>query len=335
MSDRITSISKLEKVIGTTPGPRDLKVIDHLDENALLWISESTCFFACIFDKQLGVFTTIGGGQPGFVSADAGYLNIPTDYCDHAEQLQAGRDWGSLFLVPTLNETLRVNGMIESVAEGIARIKVLECFLHCAKALMRSNFWLPTSMDEKAIDAKPFLAKTIFMLVASSDKDGHADISPKGDVAGKLLRDYGESVWYPERPGNRRVDGYRNILSQPRIEILALIPGDTTILRLSGSARLSTDKAIRQDFAVNDKMPVMATEIHSHVMAIEQSSALKRAQLWPAEAPPITLNGADIFKAHIKLSKMKGIGAQLAKKAIDIPGAFEKALEIDYKINQY
>lgn len=335
MSDLITTVSRLEKIIGVTPGPRDLKVIDHLDENALRWISVATCFFACLYDRKEGVFASIGGGEPGFVAADAGCLKIPVDAMDHPERVQVGKGWGSLFLVPTMKETLRVNGVVESLEDGVASVKVIECFLHCAKALMRSNFWLPTATQEAAMDAPSFLAATTFMLVASSDSDGYADISPKGDVAGKLLRAVGESVWYPERPGNRRVDGYRNMLSQPQIDILAMIPGDTSVLRLSGTTRLFTDKAMRQDFAVDNKLPSMVTEVQSAAITIEQSPALKRANLWPAEAPSIAFKGADIFKAHIKLSKMNGIGAKIAKKAVEIPGAFEKALEFDYKNNQY
>lgn len=335
MSDSITTVSELEKLIGRTPGPRDLKVIDHLDEQALRWISISNCLFVCLFDEKEGIFATIGGGKPGFIRAETNHLIVPLNAIDHPENLQQGKGWGSLFLVPTLNETLRVNGVIESVEKDTVTVKVVECYLHCAKALMRSNFWQPTTTMESVSDTDSFLATTTFMVVASSDELAQADISPKGDFAGKLLCQYAQSVWYPERPGNRRVDGYRNMLRQPKIEILALIPGDTTVLRLSGSANLSINENIRKDFAVKNKIPTMVTEVHSQTMTIEHSPALKRAELWPAKAPGIEIKGADIFKAHIKLSKLEGIQAKLAKKAVTIPGAFEKALEIDYQKNQY
>lgn len=335
MSHSITTITELENCIGKTSGPKDLKVIDHLDEHALRWISVSTCMFVSLADTQGEVFATIGGGAPGFVRTGATHLKIPLNLLDHPESLQPGKGWGALFLVPTLKESLRVNGVIESVEEDTAIVKVMECYLHCAKAFMRSNFWQPTTCVDSVDAPEAFFALTNFMLVASSDKFGQADMSPKGDPAEKLLFEYDQSVWYAERPGNRRADGHRNVLSQPKIAVLAIIPGYTKILRLSGSAQLSTDKDIRKEFTVQNKIPSLVTQVLSQTMEIEESSALKRANLWPAEPPRIELNAAEIFKTHIKLSKIQGTQAELAKTAVTTPGVFEKRLELDYAKNMY
>src|SRR3546814_15301730 len=68
-------------------------------------------------------------------------LSIPLAMLDDPALAVPGASFGSLFLVPGIGETLRINGRVAAVADGVARIAVAECYIHCAKALIRSGFW--------------------------------------------------------------------------------------------------------------------------------------------------------------------------------------------------
>jgi len=332
----IQSVSALEACVGKTPGPRDLKVIDFLDEEALRWISISPCvFISSARGQQNLVQATIAGGAPGFVKAGARTLIIKRESIDQPDSFGKGDGWGSLFVIPSLKESLRVNGTVTEVSDTAVTIEVTECYLHCAKAFMRSKLWQeyrPTS-DVKSVSE--FCKLTRFMVVATGDHLRRADMSPKGDAAGMLLQQHDGLFWYSDRPGNRRVDGFRNILTQPQIEILALIAGSTQVLRIKGEAVMYAEHQQKDHFIVAEKAPLLVVKIQPEHVSIEQSQALDKAKLWPPKEPTLQLNPTEIWKSHMKLSKVNGIEATLAKAAVSMPGVLQTGLDWDYKNNLY
>jgi predicted pyridoxine 5'-phosphate oxidase superfamily flavin-nucleotide-binding protein len=173
------------------------------------------------------------------------------------------------------------------------------------------------------------------MALATIDSEGRADLSPKGDPAGALLKMRDGDVWYPDRPGNRRIDSFRNILTQPRIAAMGLIPGTTSVVHISGNARVTADEAMSASFAVNEKTPKVVTRIEQAQLRVSTSQALLRARLWPAVKSATDLDPAEIFRAHVKLSKGGGMTAAIARASVSVPGAMRKALDHDYKKNMY
>ena len=141
--------------------------------------------------------------------------------------------------------------------------------------------------------------------------------------------------WYPDRPGNRRVDSFRNVLSQPNIEIMTLIPGSTQVLRASGTAVLQVNDEIQNYFSVQNKIPTLVVQIDPKEVSLETSLALQRAKLWPAVSPELVFKAADIWRDHVKLSKLKGVQAKIAKAAVSVPGVLQKGLDLDYEKNLY
>ncbi len=231
-------------------------------------------------------------------------------------------------------------GAITDVAvlaiEGdIARLQVAECFLHCAKALMRSDFWQPASSPSTPTQPSAFLAASRFMTLATQAADGSADLSPKGDPAGALLKASEQHVCFADRPGNRRIDSFRNIVSQPRIALLAMIPGCLQVVEACGTAELSTSDNLRAAFRVREATPKLVTRMSVDSIALRHSPALARARLWPVVGAPAGLNGADIFKAHIQLNRSGGEAGDKVRAAIAVPGALEHGLSEDYKHNLY
>jgi PPOX class probable FMN-dependent enzyme len=126
-----------------------------------------------------------------------------------------------------------------------------------------------------------------FCVIATCDAVGNCDASPKGDPAGQLIHviDPG-TVAIPERPGNRRTDGYRNVLSNPHVGILSLIPGRNDTLRINGRARLVRDAPFFDDLAVRGTRPVMAMIVDIEAIFSHCAKALMRSQLWQPESWP-------------------------------------------------
>ena len=129
----------------------------------------------------------------------------------------------------------------------------------------------------KLIEAAPFVA------VATGGPEG-LDCSPKGDAPGfvRILDD--RTLAIPDRPGNNRIDGFRNILRDPRIALLFLIPGVGETLRVNGRASISIDPELMQSFAVNGKLPRCVLIVHIETMFFHCSKAIVRAKLWDEAA---------------------------------------------------
>src|SRR5690349_25072760 len=109
-----------------------------------------------------------------------------------------------------------------------------------------------------AVD-REWLVVSPFCILATSDAEGNCDASPKGDPAGQLVHVLdGTTVAIAERPGNTRADGYLNILANPHIGIISMIPGRNETLRINGRARLVRDAPFFDVMAVRGRRPILA-----------------------------------------------------------------------------
>jgi PPOX class probable FMN-dependent enzyme len=129
----------------------------------------------------------------------------------------------------------------------------------------------------KLIEAAPFVA------IATGAPDG-LDCSPKGDAPGfvRILDD--KTLAIPDRPGNNRIDGFRNILQDPRIALLFLIPGVGETFRVNGRASISIDPELMQSFAVNGKLPRSVLIVRIETAFFHCSKAVVRSKLWDEKA---------------------------------------------------
>ncbi|MEV0725903.1 pyridoxamine 5'-phosphate oxidase family protein [Micromonospora purpureochromogenes] len=130
---------------------------------------------------------------------------------------------------------------------------------------------------------RQWLAASPFCLIATAGADGSCDVSPKGDPAGfvKVLDE--TTLAIPERPGNRRADGYRNILDNPHVGLIFLIPGRTDTLRINGRARLLRDAPYFDDMVVKGHRPILAIEVQVEQIFYHCSKAFLRSELWKPE----------------------------------------------------
>ena len=131
-----------------------------------------------------------------------------------------------------------------------------------------------------------WLRTSPFCVLATSDAEGRCDASPKGDPAGQLIHVLDpQTIVIAERPGNKRADGYLNILSNPHVGVLSLIPGRSDTLRINGRARLVRDAPYFDELAVKGKRPVLAVEIEqvfSHCAKAFMRSGLWNQSVWPS-----------------------------------------------------
>lgn len=127
---------------------------------------------------------------------------------------------------------------------------------------------------------REWLAASPFCLIATSAADGSCDVSPKGDPAGftRVLDD--TTIAIPDRAGNKRFDGFCNILSNPRVGLLFLVPGREDTLRINGHARLVREAAFFDDMIVRGNRPRLALLVEVDEVFYHCAKAFLRAQLW-------------------------------------------------------
>ena len=144
-----------------------------------------------------------------------------------------------------------------------------------------------TELHRAYIEASPFV------LVATSGLDG-LDCSPRGDPPGFVRVVDERTLMMPDRRGNNRLDTLRNLVVNPRIGLLFLVPGVGVTLRVNGTAGISTDVELRESFIMGDKVPTTVIVITTSSVYTQCPKALMRSHLWdparhrdPSELPSV------------------------------------------------
>ena len=131
--------------------------------------------------------------------------------------------------------------------------------------------------------AREFIARSPFLIMSTADSDGWPDASPKGDAPGFVTVEDDRHLLLPDRIGNNRVDGFKNLMTNPKIGLIFFVPGVHHTLRINGNARLLSDLSIRTRFAVNKKPAQAVVEIRAEQVFFHCGKALIRSKLWKPE----------------------------------------------------
>ncbi len=127
------------------------------------------------------------------------------------------------------------------------------------------------------------IAASPFFVLATGGPDG-MDTSPRGDAPGFVAVEDEKTLLIPDRRGNNRVDSLRNIIANPRVALLFLIPGIGETLRVNGRADISTDPALLERFGVDGKLPRSVLVVHVETAFFQCARAIFRSKLWdPAQ----------------------------------------------------
>lgn len=163
---------------------------------------------------------------------------------------------------------------------------------------------------EKEIDYlhphyRTLIAASPFVVLATGGPDG-LDTSPRGDAAGFVIVEDEKTLLIPDRRGNNRIDSLRNIVSNPHVALLFLIPGVGETLRVNGRATISTAPALLERFSVGGKLPRSVIVVHVDTVFFQCARAIFRSRLWdPAQhiergsLPSLGTMVADISQSRI------------------------------------
>ncbi len=127
---------------------------------------------------------------------------------------------------------------------------------------------------------REWLRESPFCLLATSDRDGNLDVSPKGDPAGFTYVVDDATVAVPDRPGNKRVDGFLNIFENPHVGLIFFIPGRGDTLRINGRARIISDATFFDAMVVKGRRPQLAVLVEIDEVFHHCSKAFLRSRLW-------------------------------------------------------
>lgn len=166
-------------------------------------------------------------------------------------------------------------------------------------------------MDHIDEVSRKIIEKTPFVVLASATAGGYPDVSPKGDPAG-FVKVLGERyLAIPDRPGNKRIDTFMNLLQNPYLAILFLIPGKGETLRVTGECRIVREQALRESMAVNGRIPEFAIVMHVERVLIHCPKCIARSKLWQSDQWLDTSDTATISEAMIAHARLNTTPAEL------------------------
>lgn len=148
-----------------------------------------------------------------------------------------------------------------------------------------------------------FIEHATFLVIATSDGQD-LDVSPKGDPAGFVSVESDTTLLLPDRPGNNRIDGMMNILANPKVALIFMIPTVGETLRVNGIAEIIDDQNIRSQFQVNGRSPktvlrITAEEIYTHCGKAPLRAGLWKPETWPTVRPVPSLN--EMVRDHAEI----------------------------------
>jgi uncharacterized protein len=176
-------------------------------------------------------------------------------------------------------------------------------------------------LDEHARD---YITRSRFCVLATCGGDGTCDVSPRGEPGAIALVLDPTTLVLPDRPGNRRLDSFSNIIENPHVGLLFLMPPMTETLRVNGRARLVRNAPYFADLAVDGRQPRFAVEVNVEEVYLHCAKALLRSALWQPETWPERQelpSAAQIWRDHARI-----------KASVD---EIDAALQDDYRTGLY
>jgi len=171
-------------------------------------------------------------------------------------------------------------------------------------------------------EAREYIERAPFLVLATSDAQGNLDASPKGDGPGFCWIEDERTLVIPDRPGNKLVYGLQNILANPRVGVIFMLPGTPETVRVNGTATLTADPDLLERLAARGKPAVIAIRIDVEECFHHCAKAFIRSELWKPES----------WQPRLKISFGK-MAAKRLKLGDDVAKNFDAAVEDDYRNN--
>ena len=160
-------------------------------------------------------------------------------------------------------------------------------------------------LDQLDSHAREFIGRSPFLIIGTTGSDGRIDMSPKGDPPGfvKVLDD--KTLAIPERLGNRRADTFSNLVVNPQVGLIFLIPGKQETLRVSGRALIVRDVPLRQSMEVSGKVPEFAIVVEVTQMFFHCAKCMIRSNLWKPECWPALSGLSSLAETMVSAGKLE------------------------------
>lgn len=199
----------------------------------------------------------------------------------------------------------------------IDNLKDLRAVMGEPRSITSVKLW--SKLEPAAID---FIKASPFLLLSTADRLGNQDVSPKGDGPGFVAVENENTILIPDRKGNRLLFGLQNILENPHVGIIFLVPGTDETLRTNGRAELTLDPEVLKRLSARGQAALIAIRVRVDQCFFHCAKAFRRARLWQVDSWPErqTISFGKMFAAKL------GGGEELAAK-------IDAGIEEDYKNN--
>ncbi len=137
-----------------------------------------------------------------------------------------------------------------------------------------------SSLDRHCRD---FIALSPFLVIGTQSKDGLGDVSPRGELPGFVQVINDRTIAIPDRPGNNRLDTLSNIIENPSVGLIFMVPGVNETMRINGRAEIRDDEDLMALFEVNGNLPRVVVLVHIDTAYMHCAKALMRSSLWNGE----------------------------------------------------
>ena len=171
-----------------------------------------------------------------------------------------------------------------------------------------------------ALDAhcRAFIARSPFVLVATASASGQCDVSPKGDAPGFVQVVDDHRLFLPDRPGNRRFDGMRNIVENPHVGLIFLIPGREETLRVNGQAYIVRDPVLLERATAMGKRPDSGIGVLVEEVFLHCAKAFKRSKLWQRDTWPDPASVPSMARMLLDQAKPAGMTLEDLEKRLQL-----------------
>jgi hypothetical protein len=197
----------------------------------------------------------------------------------------------------------------------LANLEQVRAIIGPENPLIKAKFF--QALDETT---SGFIRHSPLLLLATADRAGHPDVSPKGDGPGFVAIEDERTLLIPERKGNKLIQGLQNILATGRVALVFLVPGTEETLRVHGSAELTRDPALLAQLEARGQPALLAIRVRVEQVFFHCAKAFKRSKLWQPDTWPPNLR----VSFGKLLAKKLGAGADAAER-------IDAAVEEDYR----
>jgi PPOX class probable FMN-dependent enzyme len=133
---------------------------------------------------------------------------------------------------------------------------------------------------------RAWIERSPFVVVCTADRNGRMDVAPKGDPPGFVKVLDAKTLAIPDRPGNRRADSFLNILENPKIGLMFVVPKRGEVVRVSGSAKIVRDSQLLESMAINGRVPALAILVRVEEAFYHCGKAMIRSRMWQPDQWP-------------------------------------------------